>query len=283
MVHLIRNAIDHGIESPAERESAGKPRIGTIMISASQNGADVVLRVSDDGRGMDLAAIRDKATSMGLLHSDSHPDPKDLYALIFEPAFSTTATVTSVSGRGVGMDIVRKQVDSLRGIIEVDSVKGRGTDIIIRLPLTLAIIEGLQVDIAGDKFIFPLSLVEECVELNQEDANSVKGRDIANVRGDLIPYINLREWFNSGIDGAEIQQIVITNRDGNRVGFVVDYVVGEHQTVIKSLGKVYRQADGISGATILGDGTVALILDLPAIIRKIESGNSMEQQASHEY
>ena len=192
---------------------------------------------------------------------------------MFEPAFSTAREVTSVSGRGVGMDVVRQQVDALRGQIEIESEKGCGTDIVIKLPLTLAIIEGLQVDIAGDKYIFPLSLVEECVELDPEESDSVKSRDIANVRGDLIPYINLRKWFNTeAVGNSDLQQIVITNRDGNRVGFVVDYVVGEHQTVIKSLGKVYRKVDGISGATILGDGTVALILDLPAIIRKVETG-----------
>jgi two-component system chemotaxis sensor kinase CheA len=278
LVHLIRNSIDHGIENPDEREKAGKGRVGTITISASQTGADVVIRVSDDGRGMDSEAIRRKAVDMGLLHSDSNPEPKELYALVFEPAFSTAESVTSVSGRGVGMDVVRKQVDALRGVVEVDSTVGSGTDIIIRLPLTLAIIEGLQVDIAGDKFIFPLSLVEECIELKRDDENSIKGRNLANVRGDLIPYINLREWFAQGGDGADIQQIVITNRDGSRVGFVVDYVVGEHQTVIKSLGKVYRKVEGISGATILGDGTVALILDLPAIIRKVETGVHEEQE-----
>ena len=278
LVHLIRNAIDHGIETPAEREGAGKTRMGTISISAAQTGADVVIRVADDGRGMDLTAIRDKAIRMGLLPPDSHPDPKELYTLVFEPALSTAQAVTSVSGRGVGMDVVRKQVDMLRGLIEVDSVKGRGTDIIIKLPLTLAIIEGLQVDIEGDKYIFPLSLVEEVVELRADDANSVKGRNLANVRGELIPYINLREWFGTGDEGKDIQQIVITNRDGNRVGFVVDYVVGEHQTVIKSLGKVYRKVDGISGATVLGDGTVALILDLPAIVRKVETGIHDEQR-----
>jgi two-component system chemotaxis sensor kinase CheA len=149
--------------------------------------------------------------------------------------------------------------------------------------LTLAIIEGLQVDIAGEKFIFPLSLVEECVELDQEQADSVDGRNIANVRGDLIPYINLRKWFRSNDKESDIQQIVITNREGHRVGFVVDYVVGEHQTVIKSLGKVYRKVDGISGATILGDGTVALILDLPAIIKKVEAGVHQRQGVPAEH
>jgi len=280
LVHLIRNAIDHGIEPPEERESAGKAKMGTITISASQAGADVIIRVSDDGRGMDMDAIRKKGISMGLVHPESNPDPKELYALVFEPAFSTTERVTSISGRGVGLDVVRKQVDALRGLIEVDSLPGHGTDIIIRLPLTLAIIEGLQVDIAGDNYIFPLSIVEECVELKKEVANTVKGRNLANVRGELIPYINLREWFETGSEGSDIQQIVITNRDGNRIGFVVDYVVGEHQTVIKSLGKVYRKVDGISGATILGDGTVALILDLSSIFRKMEAGISKEHKAA---
>jgi two-component system chemotaxis sensor kinase CheA len=278
LVHLIRNAIDHGIEIPSEREAAGKNRLGTVTISASQTGADVIIRVSDDGRGMDVDAIREKAVRMGLIHVDSHPDPRELFTLVFEPAFSTAESVTSVSGRGVGMDVVRKQVDALRGSIEVDSVTGHGTDIVIKLPLTLAIIEGLQVDIAGDNFIFPLSIVEECVELPKLEASSIKGRNIANVRGDLIPYINLREWFETGSEGSDIQQIVITNRDGIRVGFVVDYVVGEHQTVIKSLGKVYRKVDGISGATILGDGTVALILDLPTIYRRMEAGASETQR-----
>ena len=272
LVHLIRNAVDHGIESPQVREAAGKPRAGTIILSASQAGADVLIRVADDGAGMDEDAIRAKAIDMGLISPDSRISRQDLFSLVFEPAFSTASEVTSVSGRGVGMDVVKRHVESLRGTIEIDSHPGVGTDIHIRLPLTLAIIEGLQVDIADDKFIFPLSLVEECVELKREDAESVNGRRLANVRGELIPYIRLRDWFSVEEERQDIEQIVITNRDGNRVGFVVDYVVGEHQTVIKSLGRVYRKVDGISGATILGDGTVALILDLPAIIREVETG-----------
>ena len=173
------------------------------------------------------------------------------------------------------MDVVKRHVDALRGTIEIDSHPGVGTDIHIRLPLTLAIIEGLQVDIDGDKFIFPLSLVEECVELKREDSESVNGRKLANVRGEIIPYIRLRDWFSVKGERLDIEQIVITNMGGNRVGFVVDYVVGEHQTVIKSLGKVYRDIEGISGASILGDGTVALIMDVPVIMRKVENeGNS---------
>jgi two-component system chemotaxis sensor kinase CheA len=280
LVHLIRNAVDHGIESPQVRESAGKPRAGTIILSASQSGADVLIRVADDGAGMDEETIRAKAVSKGLLSPDSQISRPELLTLVFEPGFSTADEVTSVSGRGVGMDVVKRHVESLRGTIEIDSHPGVGTDIHIRLPLTLAIIEGLQVDIANDKFIFPLSLVEECIELKREDAESVDGRRLANVRGELIPYIRLRDWFSVKEERHDIEQIVITNENGLRIGFVVDYVVGEHQTVIKSLGRVYRKVDGISGATILGDGTVALILDLPAIIRKLETGTSDKRQAS---
>jgi two-component system chemotaxis sensor kinase CheA len=271
LVHLIRNAIDHGIESPDVRESAGKSRVGTISLSASQAGADVVIRVADDGAGMDEEAIRKKALAMGLIQEDSNIGRNELFSLVFEPAFSTADKVTSVSGRGVGMDVVKRSVDALRGSLEVESHQGVGTDINIRLPLTLAIIEGLEVDVAGDKYIFPLSMVEECVELKKGDAEAISGRNLANVRGELIPYISLREWFSIDTETGEIEHIVITNEDNNRVGFVVDYVVGEHQTVIKSLGKVYRGVQGVSGATILGDGTVALILDVARLVRMAES------------
>ena len=271
LVHLIRNAVDHGIESPEVREAAGKSRTGTIILSASQAGADVLIRVADDGAGMDEEAIREKALRMGFITSDSLISRQELFSLVFEPAFSTASKVTSVSGRGVGMDVVKRHVDALRGTIEIDSHPGVGTDIHIRLPLTLAIIEGLQVDIVGDKYIFPLSLVEECIELKREDADSVDGRRLASVRGELIPYVRLRDWFAVDGERGDIEQIVITNINGNRVGFVVDYVVGEHQTVIKSLGKVYRNIEGISGASILGDGSVALIMDVPVIMKTVES------------
>jgi two-component system chemotaxis sensor kinase CheA len=286
LVHLIRNAVDHGIESPEAREAAGKPRVGTITLSASQAGADVLIKVSDDGSGMDEKAIRNKAISLGLITADSTISKRDLFSLIFEPAFSTAASVTSVSGRGVGMDVVKRHVESLRGSIEVDSRPGMGTDILIRLPLTLAIIEGLQVDLSGDKYIFPLSIVEECVELKARDTASINGRRLSNVRGELIPYINLRDWFSVQGERPPIEQIVITSMNGNRVGFVVDYVVGEHQTVIKSLGKIYRQVEGVSGATILGDGSVALILDAAKLLTVAEGkvdGPDMINKAASDF
>jgi two-component system chemotaxis sensor kinase CheA len=221
---------------------------------------------------MNEKAIREKAVAMGLISDESSASRKELFSLIFEPAFSTAQKVTSVSGRGVGMDVVKRSVDALRGSIEVESREGTGTDITIRLPLTLAIIEGLQVDIAGEKYIVPLSMVEECVELKKEEKESVEGRRLADVRGDLVPYINMREWFDMQSSDREIEQIVITRKDQQRIGFLVDYVVGEHQTVIKSLGRAYRNTDGVSGASILGDGSVALILDIPRLIRVAERG-----------
>lgn len=273
LVHLIRNSLDHGLETPEEREKAGKPRTGHIRLSASQAGADVLIQISDDGRGMNEKAIREKAVAMGLINEESIATRKELFSLIFEPAFSTAKKVTSVSGRGVGMDVVKRSVDALRGSIEIDSREGKGTDITIRLPLTLAIIEGLQVDIAGEKYIVPLSMVEECVELKKEEKEAVKGRQLADVRGDLIPYINMREWFDMKSSERDIEQIVITRKEEQRIGFLVDYVVGEHQTVIKSLGRAYRNTDGVSGATILGDGSVALILDIPRLVRIVERGD----------
>jgi two-component system chemotaxis sensor kinase CheA len=270
LVHLIRNSLDHGLETPEEREKVGKPRTGQIKLSASQAGADVLIQISDDGRGMNEPAIRQKAVAMGLVTDESAVTRKELFSLIFEPAFSTAEKVTSVSGRGVGMDVVKRSVDALRGSIEIDSRDGKGTEITIRLPLTLAIIEGLQVDIGGDKYIVPLSMVEECVELKREEKEAVKGRRLAAVRGDLVPYINMREWFSMKGSDREIEQIVITRKGDQKIGFLVDYVVGEHQTVIKSLGRAYRNTDGVSGATILGDGSVALILDIPRLVRVAE-------------
>lgn len=232
-----------------------------------------MIQIKDDGKGLDAAAIRSKAINNGLVAADAELTEKELFALIFLPGFSTAEKVTSVSGRGVGMDVVKRTIDTLRGSIDVTSVHGAGATITIKLPLTLAIIEGLQVDVGGEQFVLPLSMVEECVELSRRDAEKARGWRITNVRGELVPYIRLREWFMIEGEAAGIEQIVITRRDNRRVGFVVDNVVGEHQTVIKALGKVYRNIEGISGATILGSGSVALILDIPQLIQGAESAH----------
>jgi two-component system chemotaxis sensor kinase CheA len=270
MVHLIRNCIDHGIETPDVREGAGKPRQGRVYLSAVHSGAHVLIRVRDDGCGLDAENIHAKAVEKGMISPEAELSEKDIYALILAPGFSTAKDITNVSGRGVGMDVVKRSIDALRGSIEIDSEKGAGTTVTLKLPLTLAIIEGLLVKLGVDNFVLPLSAVEECIELTREDVARAHGRHIINVREQIVPYIHLRNHFHMKGDVPALQQIVITGTNGQRVGFVVDHIVGEHQTVIKNLGKMYRDTKGISGATILGDGTVALILDIHQLIESVE-------------
>ncbi len=270
LVHLIRNSIDHGVELPEIRTAAGKDRKGTVHLTAVHSGDSVLITIKDDGAGLDKDAIRRKAVEKGLIQENAEMSEKEIYSLIFAPGFSTAQKVTSVSGRGVGMDVVKRAIDALRGTIELSSKRGNGTTITVRIPLTLAIIESLLVKIGDDRFVLPLSIVDECVELSRTDIANAHGRNLASVRGRLIPYIPLRERFRVTGEVPDIQQIVITRIDGIQVGFVVDHVIGEHQTVIKSLGKMYKNIEGISGATILGDGDVALILDIQQLARREE-------------
>ena len=271
LVHLIRNSIDHGIESPEERASIGKPRAGTINLSAAHSGANVLIQIQDDGKGLDKEAILAKAIERGLVSPSVELTDKELFSFIFHPGFSTAKVVTNVSGRGVGMDVVRRAIDALRGTIDVQSEKGRGTTVSVTLPLTLAIVEGLLVAIKDNYFVLPLSIVEECVELTREDVREAHGKNVAYIRGEMVPYISLRKAFSISGEPPAIEQIVITgNNNGKRVGFVVDNVIGEHQTVIKNLGRLYRDVEGVSGATILGDGTVALIVDIPKLVQGAE-------------
>jgi two-component system chemotaxis sensor kinase CheA len=271
LVHLVRNSIDHGIELPDSRKTVGKAGKGTIHLSAAHSGAHVLIQIRDDGAGLDKDAIRAKAVERGLISPDAELSEKEIFSLVLAPGFSTAKAVTSVSGRGVGMDVVKQAIDALRGTIDISGQKGIGTTITLKLPLTLAIIDGLQVRIGEDHFVLPLSVVKECVELTKEDATEAHGRHIANVRGRIIPYIKLRERF--GINGSvpDIEQIVIAEIGDYNIGFVVDSVIGEHQTVIKSLGRFYKNVEGVSGATILGDGTVALILDVSKIAMLAET------------
>jgi two-component system chemotaxis sensor kinase CheA len=269
LIHLLRNSIDHGVESPAEREAAGKPRRGTIRLSAEHSGGDVVIRVEDDGKGIDPDKVRRRAEERGLIAASDELSLGQTLELIFLPGFSTAQTVSSVSGRGVGMDVVKRVVNSMRGSIEVDSTLGRGSAITIRLPLTLAIIEGLQVKVGGQSFVMPLDAVEECVELDRAHMGSDSKGRIINLRGDVVPFISLREWFSLPGQGPDIEQVVVLRIEGARVGMVVDHVVGEHQTVIKSLGPAFRKLEGFSGATIQGDGTMSLILDVKRVVRMV--------------
>ena len=281
LIHLIRNCVDHGIELPAAREKAGKPKIGMIRLSSSYSGANVLIEIEDDGGGIDPEAVTARAVERGLIKPGTLLPDKELYNLLFEPGFSTARKVSSVSGRGVGLDVVKKNVEALRGTIQVDSQKGKGTTITLKIPLTLAIIDGLLVRIAQEHFIMPLSMVEEIVELTAADKDKAHGRNITNVRGRIVPYIILREHFSIAGEPPAIQQIVVVEdeqQEHRRVGFLVDEVIGKHQTVIKSLGKVYQNIEGLSGATILGDGTVALILDVSALAHVVETRENEPQK-----
>ncbi len=270
LIHLIRNSIDHAIELPEIRAKAGKPRQGTIHLSAVHSGDSVLIKIKDDGAGLDKQAIRAKAIEKGLISATAELSDQETFNLIFAPSFSTAKKVTNVSGRGVGMDVVKKAIDALRGSISISSTSGTGTTITVKIPLTLAIIESLLVQVGSDFFVMPLNLVNECIELSANDRKDAHGRNLAKIRETIVPYIPLREFFEIPGEQPELQQIVIVNVEERQIGFVVDNVVGEHQTVIKSLGKYYKNVEGVSGATILGDGSVALILDTPLLISLAE-------------
>jgi two-component system chemotaxis sensor kinase CheA len=278
LVHMVRNSIGHGIESPAVRQAIGKPGKGRITLSAKHSGASVILTVADDGAGLDVKRIRAKAIEKGMISEQAELTERETYALIFEPGFSTAQEVSNVSGRGVGMDVVRQAIDALRGSIEVRSEEGKGTTFSLKLPLTLAIIDGLLIDIGTEHYVLPLSAVEECIELTRDEVEQSHGRNLVKIRGEIVPYVRLRDVFKINSERPEIEQIVIVNLEGLRVGFVVDHVVGEHQTVIKNLGRMYQDVNGVSGATILGDGRVALILDLPQLASRAEE---VEKNALH--
>jgi two-component system, chemotaxis family, sensor kinase CheA len=279
IMHLIRNSMDHGIGSPEERRDAGKPPAGTIHLSAAYSGANVLISIRDDGRGLDTGAIRAKAIQKGLITPETKLSESEIYSLVMMPGFSTAKQVTDVSGRGVGMDVVRRAVESLRGLLEITSQPGAGTTVTLRLPLTLAIIDGLLVRVAGAHFVIPLANVIECVELSSEDIRAAHGKRLANVRGELVPYIRLREYFRIPGERPEIEQIMIVDTGKGRFGFAVDEVLGDHQTVIKNLGKVYRNVQVVSGATILGNGTVALILDSHRVVQSAVEGRSQAKRA----
>ncbi len=266
LVHLIRNSIDHAIESPEARLGMGKPRKGTILLSAAHRGTNVVITVKDDGKGLDAEVIKAKAIERGLISADQDLSEKEIFALIFAPGFSTAQNVTSMSGRGVGMDVVRREIDALRGNVSVTSEKGKGTTVDLSLPLTLAIIDGLLVAVNNERFVIPLSTVEECLELTGARFAMSRERNVIQVRGEPVPFVRLREMF--GIEGTEpdLEETIVVGVGESRIGIVVDHVIGDHQTVIKSLGKAYRHVEGLSGATIMGDGSVALILDVPGLV-----------------
>ncbi len=267
LVHCLRNCLDHGIEPPPDRVARGKPPRGTIRLSAAHMGSSVIVRIEDDGRGIDREAVRAKAIEKQIISPEATLSEEDILNLILLPGFSTAREVTAVSGRGVGMDAVKRQIDALRGTLSIASTPGEGTRMSITLPLTLAIIEGLLVEVGREQFILPMAAVTENVELDREQRSRNNGRNLLAVRGGLIPFIDLRNIFHVGGDGPAIQKVVIVQHGADRVGLVVDRVVGTHQTVIQSLGKFYKTVEVASGATIMGDGRVALIIDIGAVVR----------------
>lgn len=262
LVHIIRNSIDHGIEDPDDRAKKSKSRKGRIHLAAKQTGGNVIIQISDDGAGLNRKAVKAKAVKQGLIAEDAELTDQEIVNLIFKAGFSTSQNITNVSGRGVGMDVVKQAIEQLRGTVDVISKENQGTTISIKLPLTLAIIDGLLTEINNEFFVLPLIAVEECVEISREDEIKRNNRHILNLRDEIVPYIRLREQFEVESPAPLIEQVVIVNVDGFRFGVVVDEVKGQHQTVLKSLGKAFKDVEGISGATILGDGSIALILDL---------------------
>ena len=266
LVHVIRNSADHGLEDTAARVAAGKSATGQITIVARHAGAEVLLSISDDGRGLDARRIRQKAEESGLIQPGAALSDSELYPLIFAPGFSTAKEVSALSGRGVGMDVVKKTIEAMRGTVDIATAPNKGTTITFHLPLTLAIIEGLLVRVADSRYVIPLTAVEECVELSETENTRSQGRSFLNIRGDLIPFLRLRELFGETGTPDVYQKVVIVSTGESRVGLVVDQIIGSHQTVIKSLSKLHADVNTFSGATILGDGAVALILDIIQIV-----------------
>lgn len=267
LVHLVRNAIDHGIESPAERRAAGKPEQGNLRLNACHDSGMIVLEVSDDGRGLNTERIREKAIARGMLDADASLSDQDIHALIFEPGFSTAEAVSNLSGRGVGMDVVRSAIDELRGIIEIESQPGQGCTFRIRLPLTLAIIDGFLVSIGGDHFVIPLDMVTECME---ERPEALDAGGHLNLRGKPLPSVDLGRHFGLQGDPKARRNIVVVSQGRQQAGLIVEQLLGELQTVIKPLGQMFQHLSGISGSTILGSGQVALILDIPSLFRHLQ-------------
>ncbi len=272
LVHLVRNAVDHGIETPDEREASGKSRGGRVVLSAEQEGDHILLSISDDGKGMDADVLRAKAVEKGLLDKDAADrlNEFECYNLIFAPGFSTKTEISDVSGRGVGMDVVKTKISQLNGTVNVFSVKGQGSKIIIKVPLTLAIMPTLMVMLGNQAFAFPLVNVNEIFHLDLSRTNVVDGQEVVIVRDKALPLFYLKRWLVRGAAHEEQREghVVILTVGSQRIGFVVDQLVGQEEVVIKPLGKMLQGTPGMSGATITGDGRIALILDVPSMLKR---------------
>ncbi|WP_415879278.1 chemotaxis protein CheA [Methylomonas sp. TEB] len=274
LVHLVRNAVDHGIESPDEREANGKPREGVVILKASQEGDHIQLSIKDDGKGMNPDILRTKVVEKGLMDEESAArlDDKECYNLIFLPGFSTKTEISDVSGRGVGMDVVKTRIAQMNGVVEIDSVEGKGSTIIIKVPLTLAIMPTLMVKLRGQAFALPLASVLEILDLDLSKTNKVDGQLVVMVRNKALPLFYLSEWLVRGSyftgETQPTNHVVVVNAGGRHVGFVVDQLIGQEEVVIKALGAKLHGLEGLAGATITGDGKIALILDVPGLMKK---------------
>jgi two-component system chemotaxis sensor kinase CheA len=269
LTHMIRNAIDHGIETPEKRRSAGKDPCGLLLLKASHEGGSIVIQLIDDGAGLNRQRIITCAKEKGVVPEPEKLPDQLLYRLIFEPGFSTAQAITDLSGRGVGMDVVRRNIEALRGSVTVDSEPGKGTRLNIRLPLTLAIIDGFGVGVGDETLILPLHSVCECLTLPADERGSEVGQGVINLRGEPLPYVRLRQWLGLSGPCPARENIVVVASEQMKAGFAVDVLYGPRQTVIKPLGKQFRDLPGIAGSAILGNGRVALILDVPGLLRGV--------------
>ena len=270
LTHLVRNSLDHGIEMPEVRLANGKSATGTITLSAFHRGGNIIIQVQDDGGGLRRDKLIQKAREKGIPIADDAPD-SEVWQLIFAPGFSTAEQVTDISGRGVGMDVVRKNILALNGTIELDSVVGQGTRTTIRLPLTLAIMDGMSIAVGGEIYVVALSSVVESIQLQEGDLKTVSGEGrVIDVRSEYLPVVDLRELFPVADMPDRVGQnlVVIVESEGTKLALLVDELVGQQQVVVKSLESNYRKVEGVSGATIMGDGRVAMILDVAALIKR---------------
>ncbi|HXD07307.1 MAG TPA: chemotaxis protein CheW, partial [Burkholderiaceae bacterium] len=270
LTHLVRNSCDHGIEPPADRAARGKAETGTITLSASHQGGSIVIEVRDDGRGLSREKLLKKARERGIAAPDTLTDP-EVWALIFEPGFSTAEQVTDVSGRGVGMDVVKKNITALGGTVEIDSAEGLGMRVAVRLPLTLAIMDGMSVGVGEEVYILPLASVVESFQVEENTVKTIGGSGrVVRVREEYMPVVELEEVFSvpRGASDEPLKPIlVVVEAEGGRIALKVDELLGQQQVVVKNLEANYRKVDDISGATIMGDGRVALILDVGCLVR----------------
>lgn len=280
LMHLVRNALDHGIEAPQVRALRGKPATGKLYLNAYHDSGSIVIEVGDNGAGLDRGKIFARAIERGLVKADQDLSDQDVFKLIMEPGFSTANAVTNVSGRGMGMDVVRRNVEALRGSVTIYSATGEGTTVVIRMPLTLAIIDGFLVGVGRATYVVPLDAVVECMELSAADRAAIQQRSFINLRDEVLPLLRVRDVFEASGEPGRRENIVVVHCGGQRAGLVVDALLGEFQTVIKPLGKLFERLGGISGSTILGNGEVALILDVAALVQRAISAESLRETQS---